>query len=730
MLDKIKKFFAREKEIKYVQKPETYFGTADIPKLYKTLEDRTAKHKTEYAWLFEPTQGLQWDFDPVTCRELGTNNAFVSMMVDSIVKEVSGAPWQIVKSNTEISKRLNFPHNKRKVMKSASDSTAEEITTLLTEPDPDHDYQDWIEKKLRDDLTVGSDCAVLEFPQEAYDGEDFVGGVPPVYIRPSDPITWCKHYKDSYGIVSGYWQYSMKTMRQTFWSRAMAEPTYFDRKEILWDDFNHYSFSRYGHPPTLSVLQILMSLDYAINQEQEYLSRGSIPSGALNLQNYDIEEAEDFKEKVMAETKGKPHKWLVIAGKEGDVNFIPFSYNFKEFQFLERMEWYVKALASVFQVPTSVVGMNPEQVNYATFKGERGNFEANTLAPYLQRLERHINRRLIWPYFGRDYQYEVIPGMSEETRRSISSRVVQEWNAGIVMKNEARRQLGYDEVPAGDEFKEEPETELPFSLSKSEPLREDSDYHEFSVQPSDVEELTDEIADEVKTLWEELLDNPEFIAEIKDMITKKKSVAGLTGIFKELLKGLDTIDRIDDLIRTQTTDKALDIVEGLSKDIGLGYDPTGIAAKLEDKAMTFSDKYAERMIDTIRDEVSTGWKEGKSIGQITDGLREKADEFTSYQAERIARTELSRAAGEARHEYALQNQDKLVEVWLATNDHRTRTSHKNMDGKWKHPDEKFKVETEDGIVKVNYPQEEFINCRCDVLLMTIDEVDPDDHAGT
>lgn len=708
----------------------------EMPRKYKTLEDRQARHRTEFAWLFDPLKGVRWDFDPILCRELGSENPWVSMMIQSITKEVSGTPWQIVESNTETQKRLTQSPFKRKKISKAEDPKAEDIEYLLTHPDPDHTYQDMADMWMTDNLTIGSACNVLEFPESTFDGDSLItseDGVPinaPVYIRTSDPVTWTKELKDRTGIVSGYWQYARGSQRTSQYRGAITGPKRFNKSEIMWNDHSPRSHRRYGLPPTLLVMDLLMSLDLAMSQEQEYFSRGSLPSGALVLEEYDRPEVEDFYENVLENAKGKPHKWLAIAGKSGKVDFVPFSYNFKDLQFLERFEWYTKAIASCFQVPTSVVGMNPDKVNYATFQGERGNFEANTLSSYLQDWERFINFNLIHPFFGRDYQFELIPGMSEDSREKISGRVVQEYQAGIVTQNEARRQLGYEEIEEGDTFKEpEPQPE-PMMFSKDEPLRETTDWSEFSYQPEDVKEIKSKIGSLVKDLWDDLLSDDQFLREIERMTTQK-GLGSVTRSFKELLLAKDIVDNIQTTLRDETSEKALNTIERASKQVGLDVDPTGITERLQNRDMTFADDYAKRMESTIRDVVSEGWKEGKTVQDITDKLREKGDSFSDYEAERIARDQLQRATSEARNEFALQHSDKFVEVWLSSGDNRVRPAHDKMDGKWKHPHEDFRVPYEDGVEKESFPgdSKKGIMCRCDTLLKPKDEVDPKDHAG-
>jgi phage portal protein BeeE len=423
--------------------------------------DDSTKHKADFPWLADPSRGVRWDFDPIELRNLGQTNTWVGMLVQSITKEVAETSWTIVEADgrAETQKRLNTHPEERVAKRDGTelpDDTARQIHDLLMRPNPDDTWQDLVEMWLADLLEVGSTATVKAFHRSAYDGDEFTGdprNFKPRALQPSAPEVWTKDFHDRTGILDGYWQFddhrspgSGSTDATARRSRGVQEPTFFDTDEMIWSDMTPRTNRRYGIPPTLLVRDFLQSLDLAITQEQQYLSRGSIPSGAWIFEEYDREQLKEQKAEMEENVKGKPHKSLMFAGRGGDVRFEAMSMNFSELEFTERMKWYARVVASAFQVPTAVVGIEPERVNYNTFQGERENFESNTLGPYLQKLERIINKDLIQPHWGHDYRFEFLPGMSESTRKMISDRVRAEFSAGIRRRNETRRELGLSEV--------------------------------------------------------------------------------------------------------------------------------------------------------------------------------------------------------------------------------------------------------------------------------------------
>ena len=469
-------------------------ATMDLPFAKQALSDeRRLEQKSEFPWLYDPSRGVRWDFDPVQLRNLGQENTWVGMLVQSITKEVAETPWTILKTKdrAETRKRLQTHPEKREPIAKADgeefpDRTSERIHDLLLNPNPDEGWHDAVEMWMADLLEVGSATVVKYFPKSRYtDGEHGrklttteSRELEPRALQTSAPEVWTKDYFETTGLLEGYWQFEHEKAPGggsaeggTSGSWGYRTPIRYDKAEVMWTDMTPRSNRRYGMPPTLLVEDFLQSLDLAVNQEQQYLSRGSIPSGAWVFEEYDRKELMEMKEEQMANVKGKPHKSLVFAGRGGDVRYEAMSMNFQELEFTERMQWYARVVASVFQVPTAVVGIEPENINYHTFQGERENFEENTLGPYLQKLERFINSELITPHWGSGYHFEFKPGVSETTRQAISDRVRSEFNSNLITRNEARQELGRDEA-AEEGFKDEVVEETDPTNSDGGPLED------------------------------------------------------------------------------------------------------------------------------------------------------------------------------------------------------------------------------------------------------------------
>jgi phage portal protein BeeE len=762
---------------------------------------RNTKHRAEFPWLSEPSRGVRWDFDPIALRNLAQTNTWVGMLVQSITKEIAETPWTIVaaEGRTETQKRLaTHPDERTPVAKADDtdelpDATAERIHDLLLRPNPDLTWQDMVEQWMADLLEIGSTATVKAFHRSAYGGEDgdeFVADpstVEPRALQPTAPEVWTKDYHARTGLVDGYWQFddhrspgSGSVEDTSVGFRGSGSPDFFDTAEVIWSDMSPRTNRRYGIPPTLLVEDFLQSLDLAVTQEQQYLSRGSIPSGAWVFEQWDREQLRERRQVMEENVKGKPHKSLMFAGQGGDVSFEPMSMNFQELEFTERMKWYARVVASAFQVPTAVVGIEPERVNYATFQGERENFESNTLGPYLQKLERLINHDFIHPHWGvGSYRFEFKPGMSESTRAMISERVTREFSAGIRRRNEARREIGLGEVNeefdgfqdevvadtsaedaedalgelvAGriDDDTDDKETAQSHdgetgnghggTVTKDEALRETDAWYQFDVQPHMVESLRDAIADDVQALFDRVTED----AEVRRLIERlagdetEKSLASLTRRLEEIFDESDVAARISRALREETASATRETIEETLAEasdapVETDVDVEAIEERLADRDVRFADRFADELRETIRDTVGDGWAEGKGTREIAEDIADQADIESGWSgAERIARQELHIATGEARSEVAA-DLDK-VEVWQTSEDDRVRPAHEQMQGTWKHPGDEWSVDysTEGrGVQKESVPgdSEPGIGCRCTTLLRDRDTVEQSEYAG-
>lgn len=123
------------------------------------------------------------------------------------------------------------------------------------------------------------------------------------------------------------------------------------------------------------------------------------------------------------------------------------------------------------------------------------------------------------------------------------------------------------------------------------------------------------------------------------------------------------------------------------------------------------DKTTKKTINKI---VEEGMKDGLTIVQIKNELKEKLPKMNEKRAKRIARTEVNSTANRGSFEGAKQTGLTLKKEWLATLDRRTRPAHMAAHGQIVGLNAKFLVDGE----FMDYPGDHsasyknVVNCRC------------------
>jgi len=122
------------------------------------------------------------------------------------------------------------------------------------------------------------------------------------------------------------------------------------------------------------------------------------------------------------------------------------------------------------------------------------------------------------------------------------------------------------------------------------------------------------------------------------------------------------------------------------------------------------------IVGRLRDSLTQSVLLGESIPQMATRIRRVTDSCR-YQAVRIARTEMNRAAAQSRMLASFHAESlgiRVIKKWLATKDERTRDSHAHMNGETAENGQPFS----NGL---QYPGDpagdasEIVNCRCQVV---------------
>jgi SPP1 gp7 family putative phage head morphogenesis protein len=125
---------------------------------------------------------------------------------------------------------------------------------------------------------------------------------------------------------------------------------------------------------------------------------------------------------------------------------------------------------------------------------------------------------------------------------------------------------------------------------------------------------------------------------------------------------------------------------------------------------------ADAVKNNIRRSITTSIVQGEGIPKMAKRITKDLEQ-NANNAVRIARTETTRAMGEARQETFKEAEDMGIEIqkrWLATSDDRTRHSHVELNNQIVDNDKKFS----NGLAYPGDPSGpaiEVINCRCTMI---------------
>ena len=138
---------------------------------------------------------------------------------------------------------------------------------------------------------------------------------------------------------------------------------------------------------------------------------------------------------------------------EGDFDWKSMGMSPKDMDFTSLKNFSARDIALVYGVPSQLVGV-PDSQTYSNLAEARLALYTETVLPLMDRIQSDMNEWLT-PQFGTDlklhYDIDSIPAMAEQRRRvfeSVSSGVQN----GILTRNEAREQLGYDTMDGADEL--------------------------------------------------------------------------------------------------------------------------------------------------------------------------------------------------------------------------------------------------------------------------------------
>ena len=238
------------------------------------------------------------------------------------------------------------------------------------------------------------------------------------------------------------------------------------------------------------------------------LQNGARPSGAVIFKPKDetggnVQLSEVQRNQLMNDVNSR-FSGTGNAGKpmllEGDFDWKEMGLSPKDMDFIQLKNMSAKDIALVYGVPSQLIGI-PDAQTYSNFAEAKLALYNETIIPLLDRVQGDLNEWLV-PQFNDQalelrYDIDSIPAMSEQRRRVFES-VTTGVKDGILTRNEAREQLGYEPIEGGDQLLV-PANLMPLNIAN--------------------ETAPDDRGEDIPTedIPEELQDNPENVEDTEEL---------------------------------------------------------------------------------------------------------------------------------------------------------------------------------------------------------------------
>ena len=216
----------------------------------------------------------------------------------------------------------------------------------------------------------------------------------------------------------------------------------------------------YGMSPMAASSVDIDQHNLANKHNVNLLQNGARPSGAVIFNPKDETgghvQLSDVQRNQLMNDVNQRFSGTGNAGKpmllEGDFDWKEMGLSPKDMDFIQLKNMSAKDIALVYGVPSQLIGI-PDSQTYSNFAEAKLALYNETIIPLLDRIQGDLNEWLV-PMFneqGLELRYDIdsIPAMAEQRKRvfeSVSAGVKE----GILTRNEAREQLGYEPMEGAD----------------------------------------------------------------------------------------------------------------------------------------------------------------------------------------------------------------------------------------------------------------------------------------
>lgn len=140
-----------------------------------------------------------------------------------------------------------------------------------------------------------------------------------------------------------------------------------------------------------------------------------------------------------------------LAVLQGNMHYQPIQLNASDSQLIESRNFNITDIARFFEISPVLLG-DLTHASYNTIEAIQQDFLLHTLQPYISLIEEEFTKKLLKPS-----EYNLMINLREDYLLKTDKKATAEYysklvNNGIITRNEARKELGYDEVEGGDKL--------------------------------------------------------------------------------------------------------------------------------------------------------------------------------------------------------------------------------------------------------------------------------------
>lgn len=678
---------------------------------------------------FELFSGLGWDQSLSKTKMMGlySKSVYVYACVSKIAQKTASIDWQFFRIKNKLGdKQELFVH---------------EAIDLLYKPNPFQTKGQFFEKYVINKKLAG-EAYILKVRQNG-------PGTKVVELWNLRP-DYMTIVKDKELFIKAY-EFNKPDGKVTF----QPEDIIYDASPNPLDDFGGMSALFAANTRVETELN-------AVSYQRNFFQNNARPDFLLKTPTkVSNEQKEDIKE-----SWEKRHKGAKNVGKgailEGGLDYQQISISQREMDYIESLKMTRDDILTAFGVPKPVVAIT-DDVNLANAQTAMTIFLSETIVPEIKRLTEKLNEELISPEFGDVFYIDYVDPVPENIKEKAEVQQIQ-IQSGVLLINEARESWGLDPIAGGNTLymplsniavggkstsgkaKEVGESPMSVFRGRSKALKFLEVREEVvkqimgatekkiksatkNVENKNTKEVKKFVPEEIRTAYYESINKsidqkgtaykPAILKYGEDQMSRVlKELKQKKSIEVKALDGMFDVTKENKLFAEISFPFITEFVMEAGKEALSIVNPAEeftaterVQNYIKERAKATAKQINATTLEKLSRVLAEGIDAGEGIADLTKRVEGVYDEYPTYRAESIARTEATAANNKGFMEGYEQSGVANAKEWIATNDSKTRDTHSHADGEVVKLDDTFS----NGL---DYPGDpsadpaETINCRC------------------